>query len=116
VNVDWTHGVQTMQQALKFGVSAVTTDGRDVGRLHHVVIDTATGKATAITVERGLIESGNLLKPGGWTMPRDQRVEIGAVLGADEGKVRISLTEEEFWPPSGATPCSSPTWPNLAPT
>ena len=85
-----------MLQVLKFGVSIVTADGHDVGSLHHVVVDEPTRTVTAITGERRLLESGNLLKPGGWTMPRDQRVPIAAITGADEDEVRVSLTEQEF--------------------
>jgi hypothetical protein len=51
---------------------------------------------TAITVERPLLTSGNLLKPGGWSAPRDQRVEIALVTGADDDEIRITPTEEEF--------------------
>ena len=85
-----------MQQILKFGVPLVTADGHDVGSLHHVVIDAATRTVTAITGERPLLESGNVLKPGGWSMPRDQRVPISAVTGTDERDARIGLTKEEF--------------------
>lgn len=85
-----------MEQPLKFGVSVVTTDGRDVGSLFRVVVDTTTAAVTAITVRRRLLESGDLLKPGGWDRPRDLRVAIGAVTGADETEARVSLSEEEF--------------------
>lgn len=85
-----------MEQELKFGLSVVTTDERDVGTLHRVVVDEETRQVTGIVVQRRLLESGNLLKPGGWEKPRDQLVTIAAVLGADESEVRISPTEEEF--------------------
>ena len=85
-----------MEQELKFGLSVVTTDQRDVGTLHRIVIDEPTRQVTGIVVQRGLLESGNLLKPGGWEKPRDQLVPIAGVLGADEREVRISPTEEEF--------------------
>ncbi len=91
-----------MQQPLKFGVSAVTADGRDVGSLYRVVVEVGeqggpgAGTVTAITVRRRLLESGNLLKPGGWEAPRDLRVPFTAVTGADGGEVRLALTEEEF--------------------
>ena len=85
-----------MEQELKFGLSVVTTDERDVGTLHRVVIDGDSLQVSGIVVQRRLLESGNLLKPGGWEKPRDQLVPIAAVLGADEDEVRISPTEEEF--------------------
>lgn len=92
-----------MQQALKFGVSAVTSDGRDVGTLYRVVIDERAEPGggsvyvvTAITVQRRLIESGNLLKPGGWDRPRDLLIPFAHVTGSDDEEVRLTLTEEEF--------------------
>lgn len=84
-----------MLQPLKFGVSVVTSDGRDVGTLYRVVIDQSANRVTAVTVQRRLLESGNLLKPGGWEKPRDLVAPIAAVTGTDEGEVRLSLTEEE---------------------
>lgn len=85
-----------MEQPLRFGVSVVTTDGRDVGSLYRVIVDTTTAVVTAITVRRRLLESGDLLKPGGWDRPRDLRVSIDAVTGADETEARVSLSEDEF--------------------
>lgn len=85
-----------MLQPLKFGVSAVTSDGRDVGTLYRVVIDERSNIVTAVTIQRRLIESGNLLKPGGWEKPRDLIAPFTAVTGADDGEVRLSLTEQEF--------------------
>ena len=85
-----------MVQSLKPGLSVVTADARHAGSLHRVVIDEPTRAVTAIAVERPLVESGNLLKPGGWEMPRDVRVPIDVVAGADEHELRISLAEEEF--------------------
>lgn len=91
-----------MLQPLKFGVSAVTSDGRDVGTLYRVVVaeevtpDGAVYTVTAVTVQRRLMESGNLLKPGGWDAPRDLKVPFAQVTGADEDEVRLSLTEDEF--------------------
>ncbi len=102
-----------MEQPLRFGVSVVTTDGRDVGSLYRVIVDTTSAVVTAITVRRRLLESGDLLKPGGWDRPRDLRVTIDAVTGADEAETRVSLTEEEFLaqPPytttEGADPATS---------
>ncbi len=91
-----------MLQPLKFGVSAVTADGRDVGSLYRVVVAERVAPegpvyvVTAVTVRRRLLESGNLLKPGGWEAPRDLKVPFAQVTGADEGEARLSLTEEEF--------------------
>jgi hypothetical protein len=85
-----------MQQVLKFGTSVLTSDRRDVGSLHRTVIDITRMVLTAIAVERPLLTSGNLLKPGGWTAPRDQRVEIALVTGAEDDEIRITSTEEEF--------------------
>src|SRR5437016_2120472 len=86
----WRGTDTSMEQELKFGLSVVTTDERDVGTLHRVVIDGGTLQVSGIVVQRRLLESGNLLKPGGWEKPRDQLVPIAAVLGADEDEVRIS--------------------------
>jgi sporulation protein YlmC with PRC-barrel domain len=103
-----------MELVLKFGVSAVTSDGFDVGSLHHVVIDDARRVVTAITVRRRLLDSGNLLKPGGWTKPTDLRVELTAVTGADEQELRITYTRDEFLalPPyvMGEVPEPDGTW------
>jgi hypothetical protein len=85
-----------MQQVLKFGTSVLTSDRRDVGSLHRTVIDTTRMVLTAIAVERPLLTSGNLLKPGGWSSPRDQRVELAEVTGAEDDEIRITHTEEEF--------------------
>lgn len=85
-----------MQQSFKFGHSVVTADGYDAGTLHHVVIDEPTRAITALAVQRYLLESGNLLKPGGWEASRDKVLPIAVVTGADEDAVRISLTREEF--------------------
>jgi hypothetical protein len=51
---------------------------------------------TAITVQRGLIDSGNLLKPGGWEKPRDLVVSMVHVARVQRDKVMLRLTEEEF--------------------
>ena len=91
-----------MLQPLKFGVSAVTADGRDVGTLYRVVVaeqvlpEGPVYTVIAVTVRRRLMESGNLLKPGGWDAPRDLKVPFTQVTGADEDEARLSLTEEEF--------------------
>lgn len=102
-----------MQQPLKFGVSVVTSDGRDVGTLYRVVIDPG-GTVTAVTVQRRLLESGNLLKPGGWEKPRDLLAPFTVVTGADEDEARCSLTEAEFLalPPyiTTETPESTQEW------
>ena len=109
-----------MLQPLKFGVSAVTSDGRDVGTLYRVVVaeqvtpEGAIYTVTAITVQRRLMESGNLLKPGGWDAPRDLVVPFAQVTGADEDEARLSLTEDEFLALSpyviGVTPEPDRTW------
>ncbi|HZS89817.1 MAG TPA: hypothetical protein VFE42_20295 [Chloroflexota bacterium] len=85
-----------MQQILKFGTSVLTSDRHDVGSLHRTIIDIGGMAVTAIAVERPLLTSGNLLKPGGWTAPRDQRVEMALVTGADDDEIRITPTEDEF--------------------
>src|SRR5919198_678426 len=85
-----------MVQSLKLGLSVVTSDARHAGTLHRVVIDEPTRTVTAIAVERPLIESGNLLKPGGWEKPRDVRVPIDVVAAADEHELRLSLAEKDF--------------------
>src|SRR5437588_3651592 len=85
-----------MVQSLKLGLSVVIAEARHAGSLHRVVIDEPTRTVTALAVERPLVESGNLLKPGGWEKPRDVRVPIDVVAGADEHELRISLAEEEF--------------------
>jgi sporulation protein YlmC with PRC-barrel domain len=85
-----------MVQSLKLGLSVVTSDARHAGALHRVVIDEPTRTVTAIAVERPLIESGNLLKPGGWEKPRDVRVPIDLVAAADEHKLHLSLAEKDF--------------------
>jgi len=85
-----------MLQPLTFGVSTRTSDDRDMGDLYRVVIDEGSRAVTAVTVRRGLLETGNLLKPGGLEKPRDLIVPIAAVVGADEDEIRITITEEEF--------------------
>ncbi len=85
-----------MEYLIRFGTLVRSSDGAEVGSLFRAVIDANTLRVAAVTVERPLRESGNLLKPGGWTKPRDKVVALDRISSAREHEVALSMTRDEF--------------------
>lgn len=85
-----------MLEDLHIGATARGRDGRHLGKLSRVVIEPASEQVTFVVIEPGLVESGNLLKPGGWEEPRERVAPVALVAEASEDEIRLSCDEAEF--------------------
>lgn len=85
-----------MLESLHIGVDVYGTDGHRLGTLQRVVIDTEEHRVEAIVVEEGLIESGNVLAPGGWDKPRGRLVPASMITTSDDRRVTVACDEKTF--------------------
>lgn len=85
-----------MIQDLRIGAPVAASDGKYVGRLARVVVDGTSDRVLSLVVDPGLIESGNLLAPGGWERPRERVIPIDQVADARPERVTLRLAESDF--------------------
>ena len=85
-----------MLEDLHIGTAVTTNDGARAGTLSRVVMDGPSDKIVSVVVDPGLVESGNLLAPGGWERPRERVVPISLVASASRASVELTCTPAEF--------------------
>jgi sporulation protein YlmC with PRC-barrel domain len=85
-----------MLEDLHIGVPVTGRDGRHLGALKQIVVDSASTQVTHVVVDPGLVESGNFLAPGGWERPRSRIVPVTLIASADDKGVRLSCDEAQF--------------------
>lgn len=85
-----------MIEELRIGAEVLTADGRRVGNLKYIIVDTADGTVSAVAVEPGLLESGRLLEPTKWDEPSAVIVPIDLIAHADAEVVRLRCSESEL--------------------
>ncbi|HEV7126512.1 MAG TPA: PRC-barrel domain-containing protein [Ktedonobacterales bacterium] len=81
---------------LHFGTPVFASDDERVGTLTRVVMDGPSDKVVSIVVDPGLVESGNLLAPGGWEKPRERVVPFSLVRAAARDGVRLACASDTF--------------------
>lgn len=85
-----------MLDDMHIGAAVVGRDGRRLGTLKRVVVERGTHQVTHIVIDPGLVESGNLLAPGGWERPRERVVPLALVTSAGEHQIAVACDEDEL--------------------
>jgi uncharacterized protein YrrD len=85
-----------MIEDLRIGAAVASTAGDRLGTLSRVVVDGTTDTVAGIVVDPGLVQSGNLLAPGGWSRPRERVVPTQLVAAVTAEEVRLSCDEDAF--------------------
>lgn len=85
-----------MLEDLHIGVAVTGTDGKHLGTLTRIVVEREGFRVTHIVVDPGLVESGNLLAPGGWEKPRERVVPVDLITAASEHGIQLSTDEARF--------------------
>src|SRR5438046_2183279 len=78
------------------GVDVFSDDGHKLGDLKGVVLRRLDLRVTAVIVDIGFLRSGRRLWEGGLGLDYDRVVPVDAVQAADEDKVLLSITAEQF--------------------
>ncbi len=82
-----------MLDDMHIGAAIVGRDGRRLGTLKRVVVERGTHQVTHIVIDPGLVESGNLLAPGGWERPRERVVPLALVTAAGRHQITVACDE-----------------------
>lgn len=85
-----------MLDDMHIGAAIVGRDGRRLGTLKRVVVERGTHQVTHIVIDPGLVESGNLLAPGGWERPRERVVPLALVTVAGKHQIAVACDEAEL--------------------
>ncbi len=85
-----------MSLDLHAGADVFSRDGRKLGTLSRVVVNKDTLKITHVVVDTGILRSGKPLWDGGWLMPHDRVVPLGALAGTGSERVELTMTADEF--------------------
>src|SRR5581483_4022982 len=85
-----------MIEELRIGSDAVTADGKTVGSVAYIVVDSQDGTVSGVAIEPGLLESGRLGEPAKWDEPTAIIVPIERVAHAEAGAVRLDCSEDDF--------------------
>lgn len=85
-----------MLEDLHIGVAVSGSDGRRLGTLQRIVVERDTYRVTHLVVDPGLLDSGNLLAPGGWDRPRARILPISLVVRAASDHLTLSCDEAAF--------------------
>lgn len=85
-----------MLEDLHIGAPVRSSDGGHLGSLTRIVVEPSSQQATHLIVDPGLVESGNLLRPGGWETPRERVVPVNLVEATTRDEVRLSVDEAGF--------------------
>lgn len=85
-----------MTEELRLGADVVAADGRKVGKLKYIVIDSIDGTVSELIVEPGLLQSGQLLHPSRWDEPTAVVVPAELVQSADEHAVHLHCPVADF--------------------
>ena len=85
-----------MIEDLRIGAPVQASTGKRLGKLSRVVVDGTSKRVVSLVVDPGLVESGNLLAPGGWQRPRERVVPVGQVASATPDLVTLAAAEDAF--------------------
>ncbi|PWT71295.1 MAG: hypothetical protein C5B60_11090 [Chloroflexi bacterium] len=85
-----------MLEDLSIGAPVISSDGHQIGTLERIVVERDERRVTHIVVDPGLLESGNLLSPGGWEKPRAHIVPISAVQNIGADLIQLTLDQRAF--------------------
>jgi uncharacterized protein YrrD len=85
-----------MLEDLHIGATVTSSSGAHLGTLSRVVVDGTSDQVVGLVVDPGLVESGNLLAPGGWERPRERVVPTSLVLSVTQDGLRLSCDEAAF--------------------
>jgi sporulation protein YlmC with PRC-barrel domain len=85
-----------MLEDLSIGAPVVGNDGHQIGTLQRIVVERDERRVTHIVVDPGLLESGNLLSPGGWEKPRARIVPISAVQHIGTEVIQLAFDQRAF--------------------
>src|SRR5262249_17297522 len=85
-----------MLEELHIGVAVTGSDGRRLGTLQRIVVERDNYQVSHLVVDPGLLESGNLLAPGGWERPRARILPVSLVVEAASQHLVLSCDEAAF--------------------
>jgi sporulation protein YlmC with PRC-barrel domain len=85
-----------MIEDLRIGAPVRASSGKHLGKLARVVVDGKSNRVVSLVVDPGLVESGNLLAPGGWERPRERVVVVDQVASAAPDLVTLAIAEDAF--------------------
>jgi hypothetical protein len=85
-----------MLRDFHIGSPVTSADGHRIGTLARVIVDGTTDNVLGIVVDPGLVASGNLLAPGGWSRPRERLVELERVAAAERDGVALVCDKAAF--------------------
>jgi sporulation protein YlmC with PRC-barrel domain len=85
-----------MLEDLHIGTPVIGSDGQQLGTLQRIVIERGERKVTHLVVDPGLLESGNLLAPGGWEKPRSRLIPVGYIAQVGNESLDLSIDQAGF--------------------
>ncbi len=85
-----------MLEDLHIGAAVKGSDGNHLGTLSRIVIERDHPRVTHLVIDPGLLESGNLLAPGGWEKPRERVVPVSLVAAVEDDTIQLSCDEATF--------------------
>jgi sporulation protein YlmC with PRC-barrel domain len=85
-----------MLEDLHIGATVTSSDKRQLGTLERIIIERAAERVTHIVVDPGLLESGNLLAPGGWEKPRARLVPFSDIVKVARDSLELSIDQVTF--------------------
>jgi sporulation protein YlmC with PRC-barrel domain len=85
-----------MLEDLHIGTTVTSSDGDRLGTLERIVVEKAAERVTHIVVDPGLLESGNLLAPGGWEKPRARLILVSDIVKVTRDSVELSINQAAF--------------------
>jgi uncharacterized protein YrrD len=81
---------------LRHGTDVFSSDGEKLGTLHRVVIKRGDLSLTHVVVDIGFLRSGRRLWEGGLGLDYDRLIPFSAVAHANDSRVELALTVEQF--------------------
>jgi sporulation protein YlmC with PRC-barrel domain len=81
---------------LHAGADVFSSDGRKLGTLSRVVVNKDTLKLTHVVIDTGILRSGKPLWEGGWSLPHDRVVPLGALRHAASDRIELTMSADEF--------------------
>jgi uncharacterized protein YrrD len=81
---------------LKAGIDVYSSDGHKLGQLHRAVLRRADLSLTHVVVDIGFLRSGRRLWEGGLGLDYDRIVPAADVVNADDERLLLALTAEQF--------------------
>lgn len=85
-----------MLEDLHIGAHVLGRDKKRLGDLTRIVINRADASVSHLVVDPGLVESGNLLAPGGWEKPRERVLPVELIASVTPDTITLSCDEPSF--------------------